>query len=213
MWKKSAEKEVITLIEEHLTKVEDSLQSMISCLESYLQGDMSSSESYADKTHEAESAADDIRLRIWELIHQGAFLPLFREDIMSLVAMVDKIAGHARSCSKFIVSQHPEIPQELKEEFLKIVRESAAALPPLQVGVIKLYQDFSIVREKIAEVNQIEGEVDHLEWDLSRHIFSTELPLANKIHLKQLLDVIVGISDVAQDVSEILDALILRKHI
>lgn len=213
MRRKSSENEVIDLIAEHLSKVEASLENMFLVIEKHLQGDMDSVEIYADKTHEAESGADDLRRKISDLLHRGAFLPLFREDMMEMVSMVDKIAGHARSCTKFIENQRPEIPSALHEDFLKITGESIASLTPLQEGVNNLSKDFSIARDKIAEVYRIEGEVDKLEWDLSKRIFSTDMPLANKMHLKQLLDVIVGISDIAQDVSEILNTLIFKKNI
>lgn len=213
MRRKSSENEVIDLIKEHLNKVQNSLENMIFTIEKHLQGDMDSVEIFAAKTHEAESAADVLRRKISDLLHRGAFLPLFREDVMGMVTMIDKIAGHARSCTKFIENQRPEIPAILHEDFLKITRESVASLLPLQEGVNNLSKDFSITRGKIAEVDQIEGEVDHLEWDLSKRVFSTNIPLATKIHLKQLLDVIVGISDIAQDVSEILNTLIFKKNV
>ena len=213
MRRKSAENEVIDLIKEHLSKVKDSLQNMVLVLEKHLQADMDSVEKYAAKTHEAESAADVLRRKISDLLHHGAFLPLFREDVMGMVAMIDKIAGHARSCSKFIENQRPEIPPELHEDFLGITRESIAALIPLQEGVNNLSEDLSIIRDKIAEVDRIEGKVDQLEIALSKCIFSTDMHLANKIHLKQLLDLIVGVSDIAQDVSEILNTLVFKKNI
>lgn len=213
MRKKSAEREVITLIEKHLSKVEESLQNMLLTMGDYLQGLMDSAETYASKTHTAESEADAIRHQISELLHRGAFLPLFREDMMQLVGMVDKIAGCARACCKFIITQHPDVPSELKEDFLKISRDSAAILPPLQEGVNKLSEDFYITRDMIAEVNRIEHAMDEVEWKLDSRIFSTSLPLAHKMHLKQLVDVIIAITDIAQDASEILETMIVKKQV
>ena len=213
MWKRKKESNVVALIEDHLNKVEESVQSMISGVEEYLNGNIDSAEAYASKTHDAESKADEIRREIADLLHSGAFLPIFREDVMLLVGMVDKVAGCAQSCCKFIVNQRPEIPTDLSEDFLKITRSSASVLPPLQEGVKSISEDFSATRPKIAEVDRIEREVDNQQGHLSRRIFSTDMDLAHKMHLKQLVDLIADISDIAQDASEILNTLVAKKQV
>jgi predicted phosphate transport protein (TIGR00153 family) len=207
-----AESKVMALIEEHLEKVEESLQSMLATIDAYLQGEIDSAESHASRTHRAESEADAIRRGISDLLHRGAFLPVFREDVIELVRMVDEIAGHAQTCCKFIINQRPDVPDNLRQDFLKVARDSIASLPPLQEGVTKLSEDLSITREKAAQVHGIEKALDELEWQLSHRIFSTDLPLAHKMHLKQLVDVIVGISDIAEDAAEILETLIVKKQ-
>ena len=213
MPRKSKEEKVMVLIEEHLGKVEKSLQYMVSELEDYTQGKVDSAESLTSMTHKAESEADDIRRNISDLLHSGAFLPLFREDVMVLVSTVDRIASHAQACSRFIAVQHPEIPDDLKENFLVMARRSAASLPPLREGATKMSEDFSTTIEKVTEVSKIESEVDKLYGDISRRIFSTDLDLAHKIHLKQFADLIENISDTAQDAAEVMEALIVKKQV
>lgn len=213
MWRKREESKVMALIDEHLRKVDECVQSMLSVIENYLQGRIESAESCTSKTQDAESEADEIRRAIVDLLHRGAFLPIFREDVIELVGMVDKIAGHAQACCNFIITQRPEVPDTLREDFLKIARDSAAILPPLQEGVAKLSEDFSITRAKVAEIHDIESAVDKLEFQLSCRIFSTDLALSHKMHLKQLADVIENISDMAEDAAEVLETLIIKKQV
>ena len=213
MWRKREESKVMALIDEHLRKVEECLQSMLSAIEDYLQGKIDAAESCTSRAHDAESEADDIRRKIVELLHRGAFLPIFREDVMELVVMVDGIAGHAQACCNFIMIQRPDVPVALREDFLRIAQDSVASLSPLQEGVTKLSQDFSITRAKVAEIHDIESVVDDLEWQLSCRIFSTDLALAHKMHLKQLVDMIEDISDIAEDAAEVLETLIIKKQV
>ena len=70
-----------------------------------------------------------------------------------------------------------------------------------------------MARGKIVEVDRIEAIVDELESQLSRRIYSADLSLAHKMHLKQLVDVIVAISDIAQDAAEILETLVVKKQV
>lgn len=213
MWGRREENKVMTLIGEHLEKVGESLQSMLSALQSYLQGDMSSAESYASKADIAESEADDIRRDISERLHQGAFLPIFREDVMKLVVTVDEMAARAEECCDFIVIQCPEVSEELKDDFLSVARDSVAILSPLQDGMINLSKNFSLTREKVAEIHIDESKVDDLERELARRIFSTDLTLAQKMHLKHLVDLIVDIPDIAEDAAEIMEVLIVKKQV
>jgi uncharacterized protein Yka (UPF0111/DUF47 family) len=59
----------------------------------------------------------------------------------------------------------------------------------------------------------MESELDEVEWQLSQRIFSTELDLAHKMHLRQLIDVIVAISDIAEDAAEVLETLVVKKQV
>ena len=213
MWGKREEKKVMALIEEHLIKVGESLQSMLSAMEDYLQGRIHAAESRASKANRTESEADGIRREIADRLHQGAFLPIFREDVMQLVGMVDRMASQAEYCCNFIMIQHPEVPDALIDDFLKLARDSVAILSPLQKGVTNLSEDFSITRAKVTEVHTAESDVDELEQELSRRIFSTDLTLARKMHLQHLIDVIAKITDMAEDAAEVLESLIVKKQV
>ena len=210
---KRGEKQVMSLMEEHLSNVEVGLQNMLSVVESYFSGDLDSAESFTGKVHNAEETADDIRREISEMLHTGAFLPIFREDVIKLVGMMDTIIGCAQQCCRFITIQRPDVPDELKESFREVTRKSVAILSPLQESVENLSKDFDVIAEKVNEVHRLESELDHSEWELSRRIFSTDLPLANKMHLRQLVDMILDISDITEDSAEVLEALVAKKQV
>ncbi len=213
MWKKREESRVMVLIENHLDKVGESLQSMLSGMENYFQGEIDSAESCTSRTHITESEADDIRREIVDLLHKGAFLPIFREDMMMLVTTVDEMANHAEDCCDFIAIQRPDIPDALKADFLTLAQDSVAILSPLREGMTKLSEDFAVTRVKVEEVHTTESAVDHLERELARRIFSTDLTLAHKMHLNHLVHVIADITDIAEDAAEILEALIVKKQV
>jgi hypothetical protein len=202
----------MVLIQKHLEKVMESLDSMSSALDEYLQGKYDSAKSYSAKTREAESEADDIRREIVNLLHHGAFLPIFREDVMKFVTMVDEIAECAQDTCKFIVTQRPQVPNNIREDLLKVAQKCVEILHPLEDSVDNLSNDTSKIRDKIVEIHRAESDLDEIEWDLSSRIFSTDLSLAHKMHLRQFLGVIVAISDIAEDAGETLETLVLKKQ-
>jgi len=213
MPRKRREEEVISLMDQHLKKVGECLDSMRKTIEDYLEGNIDSAKANGLKTHNLEGEADGLRRRIIEEFYKGAFLPALREGLIGLALAVDKIADRAESACDFIMLTRPDIPEELKEDFRKITVDSLAAFPPLREGKMNLFKDFSLSREKTIEVHEREGKVDDEEWKLNRRIFTSELPLSQKMLLRDVVWHIAEISDVIEDAADVLEILIIKKQV
>ena len=182
-------------------------------IENYLQGNIDLAKANALETHNLEGAADGLRRRIIEAFHKGAFLPALREDLIGLTLAVDKIADRAESTCDFIMLTRPDIPEEFKEDFRKITLDSIAVFPLLGEAKMNLFKDFSLSREKTIEVHGLEARVDEEEWNLNRRIFTFELPLAQKMLLRDVVWHIASISDVIEDAADVLEVLIIKKQV
>ncbi len=207
------EEEVISLMDQHLEKVGECLESMRKTVEDYLGGNIDSAKANSLKTHNLEGAADGLRRRIIEEFHKGAFLPALREDLIGLALAIDKIADRAESTCDFIMLTRPDIPEEFKEDLRKITIDSLAVFPPLKEGKINLFKDFSLSREKTIEVHGLEAKVDDEEWNLNRRIFTSELLLSQKMLLRDVVWHIASISDVIEDAADVLEVLIIKKQV
>jgi hypothetical protein len=207
------EEEVISLMDQHLEKVEECLESMRKTVEDYLKGDIDSAKANGLKTHNLEGEADGLRRRIIEEFHKGAFLPALREDLIGLALSVDKVADRAESTCDFIMLTRPDILEEFKEDFRKITIDSIAVFSPMKEGKRNLFKDFSLSREKTIEVHGLEAKVDDEEWKLNRRIFTSELPLARKMHLRDVVWHIASVSDVIEDAADVLEVLIIKKQV
>ncbi|MBU4561403.1 DUF47 family protein, partial [bacterium] len=144
-------------------------------------------------------------------LYEGAFLPIYRGGLIKFAETLDKVADHAESGCDFLLCQRPEIPEEYKEKILKMTKDSVACFEPLKEAVSNLFEDFSVLREKTKEVNELESKVDTDEWKITHEIFTSTLPLASKMHLKELVWHICEISDVCQDAADCLESLVVQK--
>ncbi len=207
------EEEVISLMDQHLEKVGECLESMRKTIEDYLQGNIDSAKANSLKTHNLEGEADGLRRRIIEEFYKGAFLPALREDLIGLALVVDKVADLAESACDFIMLTRPDIPEEFKEDFRKITLDSIAAFPPLREGKTNLFKDFSLSRKKTVEVHELERKVDDEEWKLNRRIFASGLFLSQKMLLRETVWHIAEISDVTEDAADVLEVLIIKKQV
>jgi len=202
------EKQVRELVLSHLNEVQDCLMESRNVLEEYISGDLESACQRVSSVIEIESRADTLERQIRDVLLDGAFLPNIRSDVYRLVEAVDSIAGKAESVARFIVDQLPEVPEEFETGMLEIFRLSLDCFLELRKALRDYFKpkgDIENLHVHVARVCDIETEVDMAESGLTRQIFKSELDLAEKIHLRQLLERIGNIADLSEDASDELE--------
>ena len=138
-------------------------------------------------------------------------MPIHREGLINVVAMIDKIADHAESSTDFLIMQRPEVPAEYKDSLLSLTRRSIKCFAPLKEGLNNLFDNVKELREKVRVVNDLEAEVDRDEWKTTEKIFCSGLELAKKIHLREFIWHIASISDTCQDAADSLELITVKK--
>jgi predicted phosphate transport protein (TIGR00153 family) len=210
------EKEVIDLILKHLNTVEECLTTAMETIETYLKGEIPEAKALALKVDGIETEADFVRYTIQDKLYSGAYLPMIRGDIYNLVERIDRVCNAAEACCDFFLDQRPEIPEELKPQFLQVAKESFGIFVPLKEALENYLGErakVEVIREKAKQVGIVESEVDKLEWDLTREIFTCSLDWGHKVHLRLCLDTIVEISDRAEDAADRLELTVIKSRV
>ena len=210
------EKDVIEQVVRHAEKVEECLETAIKTIEAYLNGNKHEAKQLAKKTDQVETEADMIRHNIKDILYSGAYMPLIREDIYRLVQSIDMVANSAEKCCDFFLNQRPEVTPDLTPHFLKAVRESLGIGRLLRDAVmcyLKGECPVEVSRHHSREIGEKESDVDTIEWDLTKLIFTSERDFAQKVHLRRCLTRIVEVSDLAEDAADQLDLVILKSMI
>jgi predicted phosphate transport protein (TIGR00153 family) len=207
------EKKVIELITKYVDEVEECTATAEKGIQSYLDGDITGAKALARQTNNLESKADLIRHEIRDKLYSGAYLPALREDIYRLVENIDKVANAGEACCDFFLNQRPEIPESLYSQFTDVVKASLGIVRALREAVLCFFRGectTETVREYAKDVGMKESEVDKLEWDLTKAIFTSSLDNSHKIHLKLCLDTIVEVSDRAENAADQLELASLK---
>jgi len=202
------EKQVRKLILTHLNEVQECLMESRNVLEEYISGDLELACQRVSSVIEIESRADGLERQIRDVLLDGAFLPNIRSDVYRLVEAVDAIAGKGEHIARFIVDQLPEIPKEFEGELLEIFHQCMNCFQELRKALRDYFKpkgDIENLHAHVARVCDIETEVDVAESELTRKIFNSDLDLAEKIQLKQLLERIGNIADLSEDASDELE--------
>lgn len=207
------EKEVIDLIEKHAAKMEACLTTAIETLHAYLEDDIAQAKILARRTDALESEADLIRLQIRDRLYSGAYMPVLREDIYKLVESLDRVANAAEKCCDIFLNQRPQIPAALRPPYLDIIQVSLGIGAPLKRAVLCYLRGVcpvEVSRQHAKEVGLAESQVDSMEWDLTKKIFSSQLSYGHKVHLRRCLDGIASVSDRAEDSADQLELVSLK---
>jgi predicted phosphate transport protein (TIGR00153 family) len=207
------EKEVIELILKHADKMAQCLSTTALTLQAYLNDRLSDAKTLSHQVDGLESEADIIRHEIKDKLFSGAYMPMIREDIYRLVESIDTVANAAEKCCDFFLNQRPAIPDGLKNQFRETVRESLSVGKMLEDAVQCYFKGvcpIEVSRHHSKDIGVKESEVDRIEWDLTKEIFTSDMDFAHKIHLKRCLSRIAEISDLAEDAADQMDLVILK---
>ncbi|UCD72284.1 MAG: DUF47 domain-containing protein [Syntrophobacterales bacterium] len=210
------EKEVIDLILKHIDTAEECLATAMETIETYLKGEIPKAKSLALKVDSIETQNDSIRFSIRDKLYSGAYLPMVREDIYNLIERIDKVCDAAESCCDFFLDQRPEIPEGLKPHFLQVARQCFGIIAPLKEAMMNYLGErgkIEVIREKAKQVGIKESDIDKIEWDLTREIFTSPLDWGHKVHLRLCLDTIVEISDRAEDAADQLELAVIKSRV
>jgi len=210
------EKQVRKLFLSHLNEVQECLMESRNTLEEYIAGDLELTGRRVNAVIEIESRADTLESQIRDMLLDGAFLPTIRSDVYRLVEGVDAIAGKAESVARFVVDQLPEIPEEFEGDLLEIFAQCLNCFMELRKALRDYFKpkgEIENLHIHVARVCEIETEVDIAESELTRRIFISDLNLAEKIHLRQLLERIGNIADLSEDASDELEFAAMKSVI
>ena len=166
----------------------------------------------AYKVHTMEHEADMVRREIAVKLNEGAFLPVYREDYVALADRVDKIANGAESVGDYIVLTRPAIPDFLVEDFQRMVDITLKTYGPLEGALGFLHKNMDEILEIRQKVGEGEQEVDKMVWDMTKHLFKSDLDLALKLHIKGLLDKVANLSNRIEDVADQLEVMVIKRQ-
>lgn len=211
-WKR--QKEVEGLVFEHLDRVDESLKYFIQSLNAYVQaGDVEEADRLALETHKSEGQADDVRRRVETQLLTGALMPTSRRDILQLVDQVDRLANAAENALDHLLIQRIEIPDVMRPAIIEITAKTELIFSHVKSAISNLFERMEAALEHTAQVEQIEGEIDHIERKTLKQLFGLDIDLAHKLQVNKFIRSVVELSDRAEDLSDHIELMVAQKHL
>ena len=207
------EDEVSVLIEEHAANIEECLGILAKGMHAYLDGEYCICESVREDIVAYEHLADIKRREIQLKLYEGAFMPLYRDDIYLFTDMFDTVADQAKAIANILVLERPTIPPDMVEDMKTILEHTIAPYTNLKDAILHFGEDRKIILEQSHEIERYEHEVDQIEYQIRKKIFDSPISLAEKLQLRDFVMEVAAISDRIEDCSDLLEVMAVKRHI
>lgn len=209
-------KVVVSLVDEHIEAVKSCISEYVVAMDDMLeQKDDSVRMMHTIKMQKLETEADTIRHLIIREMLNGGLLVDSRKSLMHIIEYTDKVAGVAEDVIEMMYQERVDVPEFMImpiKEMNSITKEQLALLCETVRQVIYKYNIDELYRI-IRKIEDLESDVDTIQKQLLNDLFRTDMTLANKLHLKQLINEVGSMSDLIEDVSDEVEIVMLTRKV
>jgi len=166
------------------------------------------------KVHDLESAADEARRAIERSMLDGAFLPAYREDYISVVELMDRVANKAEGTGDMMYLMRPDIPDPVRQNFITVAEMTIDAFRPIKAAVKKILDGETDLDAEDREVERLEREIDKIQFNTTRFLYKeAEIDKIDALMVKMALDKLCNISDRIENVVDRLVLLAIKRRL
>ncbi len=158
-----------------------------------------------------ESENDSYRREIENDLYEHMLLPDMRSDILKLLEGCDKIINKYESNLLLMSVEKPQLIEAFSVNLLKMVQTNLDCVGALISGVKDFFAGQPDVGEYTLRTYHYEHLVDKQAYHLKEIVFEDkDLSLARQLQLKEFIYNIEKISDIAEDVADILKIMAVK---
>ena len=183
-------------------------------IDDYLNGNITQFNNKLADIRKNEEAADELRREIRYRLYKKMLIPESRGDVLGLLETTDNVIDTTKKVLGHFEVEKPRVRPFLTPLFRKLARASAEALDQVVKGDRAFFNNKEGVEDYIHKVHFYEHEADQLEEEAKKAIFeSEEIPdLAEKMQLRDFVELIAHLSDEAEDVAERLSVYSIKRQ-
>lgn len=208
-------------IEEHMTLAKDCAEQ----LQKFFAAVSGASWEDAGKIHgeivRLEEQADALKQDIRRRLTRRSFMPVARQDLLSMLLSQDEIANVAREVSSLVLARKMLIPDAIREDFLQFVDTNIAAVRQTESTVKELDELFAsnfrgaeakLVDSMLDRLDRIESGVEGSLFELQSklHAIEDSLDPVSIVFAYQILARIADIAYSADRVGQRLELLLSK---
>ncbi len=160
-----------------------------------------------------ESDADHLRRAIETKLYAQTLIPESRGDVLGLIENLDQLLNLYEGSLWAFSIEKPEIPGEFHNDFENLTDMSVQAAESLVLASRAFFRNPDAVSDHNHKVMFFEKEADKVSTKLKQAIFGSDLELARKSHLRNFVEHIDNVADLAEDISDRLAIYTIKRTI
>lgn len=202
-------------VEEFITKSDESAIIFRNGVKSYLDKDVVKLNQYLKDIHKVEAEADALKRDVEKTLTKHALIPEYRSDVLRILERMDDIIDTTKENLLQFEVERPYIPQEIHSSIIDLTNFSCSCVEEVNNVTRMFFVDVRKVPEMTRNVRIHERNADKLALKIKRQVFQ-EMPtlsLAEKAHIRYFTLHIENISDIAENLSDVIQIFAIKRSI
>lgn len=172
-------------------------------------------EVYTNQIRSFETQADEVRHQIIRNLLEGGLLLDSRKSLMRMIEGVDEVADIAEIIIQEIYIQNIQIPEFMHKAIIEISQVTRKQLLLLIESVKKIVDKYKVneLSKVILEIEGLESEVDVIQQGITKELFTKDIPLAEKLQLKEIVSLVGSMSDKIEDISDLIEIIMMARKV
>lgn len=206
-------KELEGEIENYLFTIQHSGMVFFEAIKDYVAGEIELFDKRVEEIRALESRADELRRGVKRKLYAQMLIPDARGDVLGLLETLDDVVDSTEEIVLHFSIETPNIPEEYKGDFVKLAEYSERTVDELVKAANSFFTDIRMTNDYINKVYFFEHEVDKIEERVKRALFkNTSIKgIGEKMHLRDFIERIAGLSDLAEQVADRLSVYVIKR--
>ncbi len=208
-------------LQQHISKVHECVKKLEPFFLAVVEKDYDQMAALQNEIHKLEVEADDLKHELRIQLPNSLFMPMPRERILDIVLNQDRLANKTKEIAGYVNGRRLELPDEIADMMLELVKQSIAASRQAKKIVNELDElvevgfrgrEVSSVESMINDLDDIEYGADKLGTQIDNALFIIEKNLnpIDAVFLYRVIQNVGEVADIAQRVGARLELLLAR---
>ena len=160
-----------------------------------------------------ELTADKLRRDVESILYEKTLVPDLRSDLLKIIEGVDEIINMQQACAFNLINERPTVPEEYFDDFLELQATVSESCEHLIHACRACMRDQNQVRDHVHKVIFVESEADKISTRMKQKVFSSDLELAQKIHIRYFIERIDNVANYAEDIADSLVIFAIKRSL
>jgi predicted phosphate transport protein (TIGR00153 family) len=146
-------------------------------------------------------------------MYSKVLIPESRGDILRLLESIDLIPTHFETVLFMIQGQKLKVPNFITPDLRELMRSSLECCDLVTRQVEAYFKKTENIKPLVSTIDSLESRCDHIEREIVRKIFASDLDPFEKLQLKELVVQMGEISDQADRVSRSVYIINIKRRV
>ncbi len=167
----------------------------------------------ASELEKMEHRGDALRRTIESTLYEHTLIPESRGDVLGLLESTDTVLNAMSETLIRFGVEKPEFTHDHFPLYFDLIDLTAQAVEAMNHAIRSYFRDLNGVRDQISKVQFFEKEADNIARKIKQQVFESQLDLCQKIHIRDFVDYIENITNLAEDVCDRLTIATIKRYL